>query len=194
MNVPDRERYYYQYALGLSTSDLRVNKATNAVPLSYDNYTDCSECAAGERKQCPLLRTNASYWVAVTTGDLQGAGTDANVYLTIHGKRKSIYDIHLNPHFPGNAFERGETDTTGFNIDEISGPNVGDLVSVELWQDGSFAGSTWYPERVIVERRYPEWTHVHGEPHESYTLKERKTFVCRTWLEAAGQRVTCRPQ
>ena len=48
------------------------------------------------------------YDVTVVTGDVRGAGTDANVYLMIMGKLGKTRDVLLDDN--KNNFERGMTD------------------------------------------------------------------------------------
>ena len=57
------------------------------------------------------LKTDTSYKVDVTTGDLNGSGTDANVFLIILGEYGDSGEIALkNSETYKDKFERGHTD------------------------------------------------------------------------------------
>jgi hypothetical protein len=89
------------------------------------------------------------YRVDVYTGDKYGAGTDSNIFLTIHGERGQTKECRLNGHIRGNAFESG-------NIDSLVLRNlkdVGNLTHVVVRSDGTYAGSDWYLEKVEIDYR-----------------------------------------
>lgn len=50
------------------------------------------------------------YEVVVVTGNLKGAGTDANVHITLFGKSGQTPKLHLRANNK-NTFERGRSDT-----------------------------------------------------------------------------------
>lgn len=82
----------------------------------------------------------ADYTVTVYTGDVSGAGTDANIFLTITGTRGSTGEQRLNGLISGNAFERDQTDKCVLH----GLPSVGEITSITVRSDDSFAGSAWY--------------------------------------------------
>ena len=52
-----------------------------------------------------------SYLVSVKTGDVRGAGTDANVFVQIYGDKGDIGKLQLrSAENTKNKFERGRTD------------------------------------------------------------------------------------
>jgi hypothetical protein len=66
----------------------------------------------------------AGYLITVVTGDKLGAGTDANVYLTLYGEKGNSTELFLdNPN--RNDFERNQTDTF-----TIPPSQVGDLGAI----------------------------------------------------------------
>lgn len=83
--------------------------------------------------------------IDITTGDVDYAGTDANVYITLFGDRASSSETYLDT--PGHDdFERGKTDT--FNI--FSAQNLGDITAIRVRHDNSGSASGWFLERVVV--------------------------------------------
>ncbi len=81
-----------------------------------------------------------NYTVTVHTGDKTGAGTDANITLTIRGSAGSTPAITLNPHISGNAFERNNTDVA--QLTDVF--DVGKITSIVVSSDDKYAGSAWY--------------------------------------------------
>lgn len=80
------------------------------------------------------------YRVCVTTGTLWGAGTDANVAVSLNGTLGSTNYVTLDG--PGNDFEAGNTDCFTFWERDI-----GALRSVAVWTD---AGGGWYLKHIQV--------------------------------------------
>ena len=62
------------------------------------------------------------YEVVTVTGDRKGAGTDANVLVTLYGLRGTSKKLALNPKPGTNPFERGNSD-----IFQVTCNNVGPL-------------------------------------------------------------------
>lgn len=83
------------------------------------------------------LHTAVKYKIAVKTGDVRGAGTDANVFIQIFGENGDTGDRKLES--SGNNFERGKTDI--FTVEAI---DLGELAKIRVGHDGSGVGSGWY--------------------------------------------------
>ncbi|MER5385546.1 PLAT/LH2 domain-containing protein [Streptomyces sp. NPDC002688] len=107
----------------------------------------------------------AAYRVIVVTGTASGAGTDANVYLTILGEKAD-----------GTASSSGErqldTDRDNFewgqvDVFSIESEDLGTLTSVTIRHDNSGARPGWFLDRVLVE------------DEES---QARYVFPCNRWL------------
>lgn len=81
-----------------------------------------------------------NYTVRVYTGNVSGAGTDANIFLSMQGATGSTSVVKLNPMISGNAFERNQTDTIVLN----GYPNVGELTGITIRSDDAWPGSAWY--------------------------------------------------
>ncbi|KAI8492300.1 Arachidonate 5-lipoxygenase [Branchiostoma belcheri] len=86
------------------------------------------------------------YRVSVKTGDVQFAGTDADVYLAFydgHGKRSR--DVKLDVIWR-NDFERGSTDVFKLGDLGLTGP----ILQIEVWRGP--LPDDWYVEKVEIER------------------------------------------
>eukprot|EP00854_Cymbomonas_tetramitiformis_P003095 gene3095-3928_t len=128
----------------------------------------------GEEGSAPVGPDQACrYKVEVFTGNVFGAGTDANVFLTLKGAKGLIKERKLDhgdgESFLTNKFERNKTDTFFFN-----GPVVADAAGGE-WQleecmimmDNSGFGSDWHLDHLNVMNA-----------SEGCEMR----FVCRDWL------------
>lgn len=108
------------------------------------------------------------YEVIVKTGDVKGAGTDANVYCCLvdeDGNRSK--EFHLDCRWK-NDFEKG-------NIDKFklsNGAALGDLKKIEIWRDETGVGDDWYVEWIRV-RRLGQQADELGDP-----------FPCNRWVTA----------
>ena len=79
-----------------------------------------------------------TYHVEVTTGDRARAGTDANVFLTVHGKAGTSGQRALKLSTNNkNKFEQGQTD-----IFEVEMADLGELTKCVVTHDGSGPGKS----------------------------------------------------
>lgn len=79
-----------------------------------------------------------NYQVTTVTGTERGAGTDADVYITLHGSKGDSDELNL---YTGNGnFDRGATDTF-----DVSSYNVGTIktISVRLVSGTGHACYRW---------------------------------------------------
>uniref|UniRef100_A0A3Q0R7C3 Lipoxygenase homology PLAT domains 1 n=1 Tax=Amphilophus citrinellus TaxID=61819 RepID=A0A3Q0R7C3_AMPCI len=104
-----------------------------------------------------------TYTVSVRTGDMYGAGTDANVFLTIYGDLGDTGERKLaKSENNKNKFERGEVDK--FTIEAV---DLGQLFKIRVRHDNSMIGADWYLDQVEV---------LDVETEEVYM------FLCERWL------------
>jgi hypothetical protein len=103
----------------------------------------------------------AYYKVTTVTGDRRGAGTDANVYIILHGDQGDSGKRKLEA--PGNCFERGHSDNFGFEAVEL-----GNIKKITIGHDGAGFGSGWFLDKVVVQ---------------SMSLKKDWYFLCGRWLD-----------
>nr|XP_047907421.1 lipoxygenase homology domain-containing protein 1 isoform X2 [Anser cygnoides] len=104
-----------------------------------------------------------TYEVHVLTGNVWGAGTDSNVFLSIYGVgRGDTGERQLKRSNNLNKFEKGQVDV--FTIKAI---DLGELKKLRIRHDNSGGSPSWFLERV-----------------EIVDLKESTTyyFPCQRWL------------
>jgi hypothetical protein len=80
--------------------------------------------------------------IQILTGPLDGAGTDANIDLTIGTKT-----VRLNSLISGNAFEKNNTDTVVWP-EALPG---GDILSIRVKSDNAGLGSDWFLNRIVFK-------------------------------------------
>ncbi|CAF2908011.1 unnamed protein product [Rotaria sp. Silwood2] len=100
-----------------------------------------------------------SYTITVYTGDKKNAGTDARVYIVMHGKNSSSNKIYLS----NGKFEKKSVDKFTINAPNDLSP----LTALDIGHDNSGIGSGWYLDKVVVEC-------------PSTGIKQ--TFLCNNWL------------
>lgn len=102
------------------------------------------------------------YEVKVTTGDKRGAGTDANVFVTVYGLDGDSGERELRKSEHVNKFERGQTDT--FIVKAV---DLGELQKIKIRHDNKGGGAAWYLEKVEI-----------NDPNSQRTY----LFNCQNWL------------
>ncbi|CAF3558596.1 unnamed protein product, partial [Adineta steineri] len=98
-------------------------------------------------KDAPKTQGGVQYDVTVTTAKKRGAGTDANVYLSIFGDKDKIERSHLKETVNSsmNLFESGSVDRFSIN-----GVDVGKIQTIRIAHDGTGMGAGWYLDSVEV--------------------------------------------
>ncbi|XP_042531148.1 lipoxygenase homology domain-containing protein 1 isoform X1 [Dipodomys spectabilis] len=113
------------------------------------------------------------YEVVTATGDVRGAGTDANVFITIFGENGLSPKLHLTSKSE-SAFEKANVD-----VFRIRTNNVGLIYKIRIEHDNTGLNASWYLDRVIVTDM--------KRPHLRYY------FNCNNWLsKEEGDRQWCR--
>ncbi|KAG7272800.1 hypothetical protein CRUP_017854 [Coryphaenoides rupestris] len=102
------------------------------------------------------------YEVVTITGDVKGAGTDANVFVTLFGDFGISPKVHLASK-SRTAFEKNKTD-----VFRIKTHNVGPLNKLRIEHDNTGMNAGWFLDRVLV-------TDV-NRPHLRFY------FACNNWL------------
>ncbi|XP_056433977.1 lipoxygenase homology domain-containing protein 1 [Gadus chalcogrammus] len=86
------------------------------------------------------------YSISVTTGDVYGAGTDANVFLTMYGDLGDTGERKLSKSETNtNKFERGSVDT--FTMEAV---DLGQVFKIKIRHDNSLLSPEWYLDQVEV--------------------------------------------
>ncbi len=85
------------------------------------------------------------YEIIVVTGDVRGAGTDSQVYVTLFGDNgKRTEKLHLkNSSNNKNPFERNQTDKF-----RVKGDYIGELVKLRIEHDNTGRSASWFLDRV----------------------------------------------
>jgi hypothetical protein len=104
------------------------------------------------------------YKVSVTTGDRFGAGTDANVFITIYGSNGDSGERLLDG--PGNNFERNQVDV--FQVEAV---DLGEISKIRVRHDDSGIGPGWFLEKVVLEQVTDDGT------------GKQWFFLCGKWLD-----------
>uniref|UniRef100_I3MZW8 Lipoxygenase homology PLAT domains 1 n=1 Tax=Ictidomys tridecemlineatus TaxID=43179 RepID=I3MZW8_ICTTR len=113
------------------------------------------------------------YEVVTATGDVRGAGTDANVFITIFGENGLSPKLHLTSKSE-SAFEKANVD-----VFRVRTNNVGLVYKIRIEHDNTGLNASWYLDRVIVTDM--------KRPHLRYY------FNCNNWLsKVEGDRQWCR--
>ncbi|XP_060927887.1 lipoxygenase homology domain-containing protein 1 [Limanda limanda] len=125
--------------------------------LTFECNKIIESFASKVRKLVPV-----KYEIIVITGDVKGAGTDANVFITVYGVNGDSGKRHLRQKFR-NLFERGRTDR--FVLEML---DLGELLRVRVEHDNSNSNSSWYLECVEVTNTANSVTTI---------------FLCGKWLD-----------
>uniref|UniRef100_A0A8D0N4R0 PLAT domain-containing protein n=1 Tax=Sus scrofa TaxID=9823 RepID=A0A8D0N4R0_PIG len=113
------------------------------------------------------------YEVVTATGDVRGAGTDANVFITIFGENGLSPKLHLTSKSK-SAFEKANVD-----VFRVRTNNVGLIYKIRIEHDNTGLNASWYLDHVIVTDM--------KRPHLRYY------FNCNNWLsDVEGDRQWCR--
>ncbi|KAJ8050374.1 Lipoxygenase-likey domain-containing protein 1 [Holothuria leucospilota] len=134
----------------------------------------CNQWLSLFESDCQLSRTldavdnkkygKTEYEVVVITGDKKGAGTDANVFVTLYGVHSISKKMQLSPPVGSNPFDRGSSDMFRLKCN-----NVGALKKIRIEHDNTGFGPGWFLERVVVtDLKNPK--------------KGKFYFPCHQWL------------
>ncbi|XP_025103093.1 lipoxygenase homology domain-containing protein 1-like [Pomacea canaliculata] len=95
--------------------------------------------------------------IIIHTSDEKDAGTNSDIYITLHGSRGSSAEIMLLDYF--NAFERNQID--GFIV---TTDDIGEVCSLTIRSAGKYFCPDWHLREIVV----------HGS--------SQKRFWCNCWL------------
>jgi len=104
------------------------------------------------------------YTVTIKTGDIRWAGTDARVYITLHGDKGSTAEQYLDR--KGNDFERDSQRDYVFK-----GIDIGTPEQIRLRHDNTRPGEAWYVD----------WVKVRNAKNQGWL------FPCYSWLDEDGE-------
>ncbi|XP_061589573.1 lipoxygenase homology domain-containing protein 1 [Cololabis saira] len=112
------------------------------------------------------------YAVTVVTGDVQNAGTDTQIFMSVFGANGSTEEMVLRKN--EDRFERGQEDTFNMEIDDIA-----PLRKMRLRIDGSGSRPDWFLDKVILRNLITEEVSVFTyEEWLSKTCGPKRTMIC----------------
>jgi len=106
---------------------------------------------------------NKTWIVSVKTGDRDDAGTDASVYIRLHGEIGHTPATELDT--SADDFLRNKVDTFTITL-----PDVGTLTSLDVWHDNSGSGPGWYLDEITLNEKYSTVSYL---------------FPCHNWLSTS---------
>ncbi|XP_056146384.1 lipoxygenase homology domain-containing protein 1 [Lampris incognitus] len=119
-----------------------------------------------------IRKVKIIYEVTVVTGDVQNAGSDTQIYMSVFGSKGSMEEMLLQKN--EDRFERGQEDTFSLEIDDIA-----PLMKMRLRIDGSGSRPDWFLDKVIMRNLTTEEVSVFTyEEWLSRTLGPKRTLIC----------------
>ncbi len=124
------------------------------------------------------------YEIIVKTGDVKGAGTDANVYITlVDNEGRKSRDILLDCTWRDD-FEKGNTDV--FKVRNV--PKLGEIERVELTRDSKGLNDDWFVEWIKVKPMKKATNKFDNEKDQKKQPKqcnsrEEIPFPCNRWIK-----------
>jgi hypothetical protein len=128
-------------AAGWYLSNVRIKKGSQDLFFEAEDWLESGKLAKTMTPGTPGI----NYIVYIKTSDVSDAGTDANVFLTIHGSSGSTKEVRLNGLMSGNVFERGDNDQV-----TIKGKDVGTINRITIRHDNKYAAAGWHLDHVRV--------------------------------------------
>ncbi len=116
------------------------------------------------------------YTVTFFTADKFKAGTDMDVYLTLHDQNGSTTEVRANKLISYNAFEQGKTDTIEFTDAKAINPTSLSLRCIRV----ADVKDDWMIDKVKVTMKTIETTKSGRE----FLVSEEKTFGMSQWIGA----------
>lgn len=113
-----------------------------------------------------LVHGPMRFTVTAKTGDVDGAGTDANITLRLSGRASDnqlqTYPVTatVNPLIRGDAFEQGRTDVFDIEFNPLPSPHAfvwpfGEVERIHLTSDGRLPGAAWFLDGINILHREP---------------------------------------
>merc|ERR1712131_129378 len=119
-----------------------------------------------------LSNRMTTFEIEVTTGDVECAGTDANVFINIIGEKGETGTQKLSNSSSAhlNKFEKGNTDVFTLEVKT----EVGKMKAMEINHDSWGLGSSWFLEKVKVK---------------NLDDNEEQVFLIRQWLDKIAKKI-----
>ncbi|XVV08190.1 PLAT/LH2 domain-containing protein [Actinoplanes sp. CA-131856] len=128
-----------------------------------------------------------TYEIVVRTGTESGAGTDADVFLTLYGERGIAHQVQLGD---GNDnFEAGAIDRFYPELEDI-----GTLRAARLQHDNSGSRPGWFVDQIVVTKQTPPITQWVFPVHAWLAADEPGGTERMLFPATDGGRVIARPE
>ncbi|XP_078666046.1 lipoxygenase homology domain-containing protein 1-like isoform X1 [Branchiostoma floridae x Branchiostoma belcheri] len=170
-DVKAKKKYYFPCQRWLATDEDDGQIARELVPVDKALFDKTRSLKKGKSTTSlrdelglEMMAQTTTYHVNVKTGDVRGAGTDANVYTILYGENDDTGIMQLKTSKNNsNKFERNQLDEF-----TLEGVDIGDLKKIKIWHDnkGGFAG--WFLESVEIN---------------APSLGQKWFFPCGRWLD-----------
>lgn len=135
----------------------KYGKADEALCNMPCKGNDKENCGGNSTNMVYFFGLGTNYTITTSTGDIDGADTDAKVYITLYGEKGDSGFRKLDT----KHFTRGKNDTNTLVL-----PDLGKLRQVRILHDNSGSTPSWFLEKVTV-------TDENGRTYE---------FPCKEWL------------
>ncbi|CAK8676643.1 unnamed protein product [Clavelina lepadiformis] len=157
VEVKSRDRaWVFPCQRWLSTKEDDGQIERTLVPVDEATYMRLQQQKVQGRKasyavrDAVALETKAmltTYEVTVKTGDVRGAGTDANVYIVMHGENDDSGIVNLkSSKTHRDKFERNHSD-----VFTVESADLGDLKKIKIGHDNAGLSASWYLEYVEID-------------------------------------------
>ncbi|CAH1787210.1 unnamed protein product [Owenia fusiformis] len=161
-----KKKWFFPCQRWLATDEDDGQIARDLVPVDMSLKKKLSRQDSMAIRKEIALETKAAmttYHVYVTTSDIWGAGTDANVYVVLFGELDDTGQMFLKTSKTNrDKFERKQTDE--FIIEAVE---IGDLKKIKIGHDNKGGGGAWHLEKVEID---------------APSLGKKWTFPCGRWL------------
>ncbi|SNY52477.1 PLAT/LH2 domain-containing protein [Paractinoplanes atraurantiacus] len=128
-----------------------------------------------------------TYEIVVRTGTESGAGTDADVFLTLYGERGIAHQVQLGN--DDDNFEAGDVDRFIKDLED-----VGDLRAARVWHDNSGSRPGWFLDQIVVTKQDPPITQWVFPLHDWLASDEPGGTERMLFPAGGGGRVLARPE
>eukprot|EP00794_Sanderia_malayensis_P016965 gene16965-18674_t len=144
-----------------------------------------------ERELYPVeeraLEKKIPYEVEVYTGDVRGAGTNANVFIVLYGEQGKSDEFSLRN--KTDNFERAQVDKF-----KVESSEIGRLTKIRVGHDDSGFGAAWYLEKIIIRRMEEDCSKKKKKNEKKKKKKEESVeefdendecnfmFICNRWF------------
>lgn len=124
-----------------------------------------------------------TYSIKVVTGNVEYAGTDANVYVTLTGPNGSTREIYLDDP-DRDDFEKGQTDVFVRTAEDV-GPYI---TSIKVRHDNSGGYPGWFLNTICVTIESPEYEFRKDcfDFHRWLAVDEEEGAICLIWDYNSG--------